>query len=101
MTFFLSLYILFPRTGANSLPLVEQFNTVEHAIIALFDLALIGEKVDIKILSDAFDALSPTQSLCAVLWICLYYMFLIISLILMINLLIAMMSNTITEVSLA
>jgi len=33
-----------------------------------------------------------------VLWICLYYMFLIISLILMINLLIAMMSNTITEV---
>ena len=98
--FYIALYILFPRTGeANTLPHAPTFNSPYEALFALVDLSFIGEKVEFNLMhQDSFGALSSWQVVALFAWIALYYLFMIVSLILLINLLIAMMSATYAEV---
>ena len=92
--FYLALYILYPRSGAATLPQVQSFNTVLSSVLDLLRLSVLGEGVDFDFLTDSFGAMSMAQLVCLCLWLLLYYMWLILSVILMLNLLIAMLTNT-------
>jgi hypothetical protein len=91
---YFGMYTLYPRSGGNSLPHVSSFNNWYIAFFALTDLSFLGEKIAFTFFETSWEHMGSTQLLCLFLWLALYYMFLIISLILMINLLIAMMSHT-------
>jgi len=95
--FYFALFVLYPRSGAAILPHVQTFNSWYTALFALIDLSFIGEKVEFDLLWEegALDGhLSNSQYFDLFLWIGLYYLFMVVSLVLLINLLIAMMSET-------
>jgi len=102
-TFWMTLYVLYPRGGANQLPHVAKFNEGPESFLALLDLSFVGEPVDIEILAQetllsSDNVLSPWQLVDLATWGFFYYSWLIISLVLLVNLLIAMMSATYSEV---
>jgi len=96
--FWLALYILYPRSGENSLPHAPAFNTVHNSALELISLSLLAQEVELHLLPEAFDAMSPAQIACMALWMLLYAIWLILSVILMTNLLIAMLTNTFDDV---
>ena len=93
-TFYCCLFVLYPRSGTAALPISDQFNFHKEAIFATIDLAIGGEPFDLKLPDDAFTAMGAMQKFDAWLWIAIYYFYMVASLILLINLLIAMMSYT-------
>lgn len=100
-SFYIALFVLYPRSGFATLPHVESFNTWYTALFALIDLSFIGEKVEFDLLwnEGAFNGhLSGYQYADILVWILLYYLFMLVSLVLLINLLIAMMSETFGKV---
>jgi hypothetical protein len=93
--FYVSLYLLYPRTGSHLLPHVPAFNSYHKGLFALLDLSFMGERVDFSLFEDStFEVMSGMQVGNLFLWLALYYTFTIVSLILLINLLIAMMSHS-------
>jgi len=101
LTFYVALFVVYPRSGANMLPHVASFNNWYTALFALIDLSFIGEKVEFKLLWEegAFDGhQSGWQYADLFAWLVLYYLFMLVSLVLLVNLLIAMMSETYSTV---
>ena len=96
--FYLALYIIYPRSGQNSLPYVPTFNGPVEAAFNLLSLSTLGEQVEFFPLIDALSAHGEAQSIVLVLWLFLYYIWLFLSVILMLNLLIAMLTNTFDHV---
>jgi hypothetical protein len=96
--FFLALYIIYPRSGEHTLPHVPSFNTVHTAVLDMLRLSILGESTTIYPITEAFDAMGTAQVVCGLLWLLLYFMWQILSVILMINLLIAMLTNTFEDV---
>ena len=92
--FYLALYILYPRSGEATLPHVASFNSVYTSVPDLLRLSILGEGVDFIPLLESYDAMSSAQLLALYLWLLLYYAYLLLSVILMINLLIAMLTST-------
>ena len=92
--FYVALYLLYPRSGTRALPFVPSFNTDISAFLDLLRLSILGESPDIHPLLEAVAPLSWPQGVALVLWLVVYYGWLILSVILMINLLIAMLTNT-------
>jgi len=93
LEFFFALYILYPRAGDVMLPQVRPFNTWYGSILSLFELAFTGSPSMIDLESD-FTPLSNMQSVDFLIWLGVYLLFIILSLILLLNLLIAMLSFT-------
>jgi len=94
--FYTALFILYPRSGANELPFAPDFNHLLNSFLALLQLALIGEGVDISsdALNEAGNLMSLEQTVAIYLWVVLYYIYVLVCLILMLNLLIAMLTTT-------
>ena len=95
--FYIALFFLYPRAGTLSMPQVRDFNTWYSALQALFLLAFTGSPSNIDIEVD-FTTLSNMQAFDFALWLFVYLMFTILSLILLLNLLIAMLSFTFESV---
>mmetsp|Transcript_56145 Transcript_56145/g.111449 ORF Transcript_56145/g.111449 Transcript_56145/m.111449 type:complete len:986 (-) Transcript_56145:258-3215(-) len=92
-----AMYICYPRTGdifqpANS----PEFNSLSAAVQALVELALLGETPAIKI--GGFETFNTAQLIEFWAYVVFLFMYLIMALILLLNLLIAMMGNTFAEV---
>jgi len=92
------LYTLYPRAGEHGLPHVDSFNSWYESLQAMIDLGLLAQSVRIDMLWEATDAMSELQIADLFLWAIGYYIFLILSCILMLNLLIATLTHTYDEV---
>ena len=95
--FYLALFALYPRSGDHVLPHASVFNSWYTSLLDLLNLALLAEKVPINVLPESFDVLSRWQRVNLAVWLAIYYLFLVVSCILMLNLLIAMLSHTFEE----
>jgi hypothetical protein len=67
------------------------------ALVVMIDLAFLAERVPFEILPAAIPAMSSSQIFSFGAWVLLYYVFLIVSAVLMLNLLISIMAYTIEE----
>ena len=96
VVFFFALWTLYPRAGEDLFPVAEQFNSPISAIQAIIQLSLIGEPFQIysSMLVPLSKHMSWTMTLSLGLWILLYLFFIIMTLILLVNLLIAMLTHT-------
>jgi transient receptor potential cation channel subfamily V protein 6 len=92
-----AMYICYPRTGDVFAPLNSPaFNSLSAAMQAMIELALLGETPTIKI--GGFEAFNTAQIIEFWAYILFMFMYLVMALILLLNLLIAMMGNTFAEV---
>ena len=96
--FYFALYILYPRAGNAYMPQVLPFNRWYNGIRSLFELAFTGSPSVINLDINVFDELSPFQCIDFFIWLVVYLFFIILSLILLLNLLIAMLSFTFESV---
>jgi hypothetical protein len=99
VAFFFAMFFLYPRSGASQLLIIEQFNKPISAMINLLELALVGANADIDV--DAiFDPLSTNwmARINLIVFVASYVIYTLISLILLMNLLIAMLSSTFEKV---
>jgi len=95
---YLAMMTLYPRSGDASLPQILDFNSMSNSFFALVDLSLLGEPVVIELLHDTtFHHMSSPQVVSMLLCVLVYYCFIIIGTILMLNLLIAMLSDTFND----
>jgi len=85
--------VLYPRAGAVAMPQVEQFNHWYNALAGLLELAFTGSPAAIDLDTD-LTILSTSQQVAFYLWLLVYLFFTILSLVLLLNLLIAMLSFT-------
>lgn len=91
--FYVALFVLYPRSGVVYLPQLMPFNTWYNALRSLFELSFTGSPALIDLESD-FTVLSTSQQVDFVLFLVVYLFFIILSIILLLNLLIAMLSFT-------
>lgn len=101
LSFFASLFTLYPRSGENYFPLALKFNNPIAAIKALLELAFVGEPVALYIeplLTEGYE-FSFGMWLCIFGWVLLYMFLIIMFIILMLNLLIAMLTHTYDSVN--
>ena len=92
-----AMYICYPRTGDVFQPLNSpEFNSLSAAIQALVELALLGETPMVKI--GNFESFNTAQMIEFWAYVLFLFMYLVMALILLLNLLIAMMGNTFAEV---
>ena len=82
-----------PRAGSVYLPQVMPFNKAKNGIRSLFELAFTGSPSVIDLDAD-FSEFTAFQLVDFFVWLALYLLFIIMSLILLLNLLIAMLSFT-------
>ena len=94
IAFFLALFVLYPRTGNNMLPQAPSFNSYSDALLVMMRMSLLGESVDFTLMEAATDAMSTSQNAALIIWIVVYYVYAVLSIILMMNLLIAMLTTT-------
>ena len=92
--FYSALFVLYPRAGDEWLGLVPQFNTMLDALKAQLELALVGKETRIILDSDELLDLSPMRAVDLAAFFSLHFLYVLVSLILLLNLLIAMLSNT-------
>ena len=93
IAFYLCLFVVYPRSGDMALPQVKSFNSL-MSVLGLLDLSLLGERIEFNPLLQSAEHLSHAQFITLWVWLMLYYVWLGFSMILMINLLIAMLTNT-------
>ena len=55
------LYVLYPRAGLNELPQVEEFNNWQTPIWKLINVAVIGESIELHMVSEAYAFMSNSQ----------------------------------------
>ena len=86
--------VLYPAPN----PMAPQFNDAKTAFSALIDLAFLGEGIEL----DMFDeetGLDFWQSVDFKMFVLMYYFYILMAMILLLNLLIALMSNTFNKVT--
>ena len=96
LAFFLGLFTLYPRSAGRDFPVTPTFNDASATAQAILELAFIGEafKVDLDLIWPVLGRFHPLTSLALFSWFGVYLFFVIVTLILLINLLIAMLTNT-------
>lgn len=95
-TGFSVLFTLYPRSGEHTLALLP-FNHMGPAFVALVELALVGEPVQIEtdfVLSDVWQAMPPLQLISIACIAVSYILFILLSIVLLLNLLIALLTHT-------
>ena len=99
LAFYLALYFLYPRSGSALLLTAPSFNDPITGAQALVELAFFGANAEIK-LREIFDSevMNWMSSTNTVLWVLTYIMYTLIALICLLNLLIAMLSETFGKV---
>jgi hypothetical protein len=96
--FYCLLYITYPREGEESLPFAQQFNDPWVALQAVISLAFLGDSMSLILQPEDLAALTSWQRLNIVVFIVVYVFYILMSIILLLNLLIAMLGNTFTAV---
>jgi len=99
ISFFFAMYIVYPRAnGFLDVPFVDEFNTWYEAVWSLFQLGFLGAEIyfDLEAVSRVIDspAISTRQMINLVIFSIFYLFFVLMTIILLLNLLIAMLSNT-------
>lgn len=92
--FYFAMFILYPAPN----PMAPQFNDAKTAFSALIDLAFLGEGIEL----DMFDeetGLDFWQSVDFKMFVLMYYFYILMAMILLLNLLIALMGSTFTKVT--
>eukprot|EP00322_Chrysochromulina_rotalis_P000732 CAMPEP_0115884524 /NCGR_PEP_ID=MMETSP0287-20121206/30166_1 /TAXON_ID=412157 /ORGANISM="Chrysochromulina rotalis, Strain UIO044" /LENGTH=897 /DNA_ID=CAMNT_0003340839 /DNA_START=17 /DNA_END=2710 /DNA_ORIENTATION=+ len=90
-----AMYIAYPHTGDIFQPgLSPAFNSLSSALQALVEMAVLGENIALNFASFSFNTMGPAQQIESVGYVVLLYMYIIMALILLLNLLIAMMGDT-------
>ena len=97
LTFYITLYTMYPRAGDVFLPHVLKFNSWYTAIQSLFELSFTGSPAIID-LDQNWDHLSLSQKWDLGTFFFIYIFYGVLSVILLINLLIAMLSYTFESV---
>ena len=100
LAYFLALFTLYPRSGTGELPYVPAFNSLRASLYYMLNLSILGESLELPLFDETvfLGNLDNAQIACLFLWTCLYIVWIILSVILMINLLIAMLTNTFDDV---
>ena len=96
---YLSLYTIYPRSGTIELSYVPPFNDPISAFFGTMDVAAFGNQINIRSLQD-FQAIAAAGGMSAVglvNWLVLYYFYSVITCVLMINLLIALLTDGFAE----
>lgn len=98
-TFYLTLYTLYPRAGEGVLPHMLDFNDWYTSGRALLELAFTGSPamIDLKAAA-AYEGLSASQAVDLVVFVVIYLFYAILSVVLLLNLLIAMFTHTFDSV---
>ena len=100
ISYFIAMFITYPAPG----PQVPQFNNFYTAFKGLLDLALIGQPMDLVIFEGEAEpgeshlSLNPWDRTDLYLFVAFYYMYVLVAVVLLLNLLIALMGNTFTKV---
>lgn len=94
ITFFVSMFFLYPRSGIAELPQVASFNTPYNAAKALLELSLTGSSTYINLDPDGWNLLGWAAGLDMAIFLFMYFCYTLVALVLLLNLLIAMLSNT-------
>ena len=92
--FYFAMFILYPAPN----PMAPQFNDAKTAFSALIGLAFLGEGIEL----DMFDeetGLDFWQSVDFKMFVLMYYFYILMAMILLLNLLIALMGSTFTKVT--
>lgn len=92
--FYLILYTVYPRAGDSSLPEFTQFNEWNKALEAMWVLAFMGEPAETDFQPEQLSALSFWQKVDMCVFVGTYFFYVLMSIILLLNLLIAMMGHT-------
>jgi len=94
VVFYAALYILYPRSGDGYIPTIPAFNNWYEAAKAQMEVALVGNPTPINLNPELLGALGTAEQVTFGIFMILYFFYVLISLILLLNLFIAMLSNT-------
>ena len=92
------LFTVYPRMGAEALPQAAVFNDWSMALEALVYLSFMGEPPEVAVDVGAFETLSMPQRVNYGVFLAFYTFFILVGMVLLLNLLIAMLSNTFNAV---
>ncbi|KAL1511772.1 hypothetical protein AB1Y20_005058 [Prymnesium parvum] len=98
LAFYAIMYTVYPRAGEMTLPQANAFNDWASGLESLVKLAFLGEPIDVFITAEAFGALSLRQGINYTVFIVFYVFYILLGMVLLLNLLIAMLSNTFSQV---
>ena len=92
--FYCLLYVVYPRAGDSLLPEAAQFNGWADALQAMATLAFLGEPIDLELSKEQLSLLSGWQQVDMAVFLLFYVVYILMSIILLLNLLIALLGNT-------
>ena len=97
--YFMTMYTLYPRSGMNAFPMADKFNSIFSGAQAVVELGFVSEPVPLRIepMLD-YEFMSASMWTCSFVWVLLYITFIIMTMILLLNLLIAMLTYTFDSV---
>ena len=97
-----TLFIIYPRSGNRSLDLFPEFNDHILSSVSLVELAIFGNSFYLHTQqSDGMDKeMVPLQQLALALFVGFYFCFVLLLVVVMMNLLVALLSNTFDDVQL-
>ena len=75
--FYVCMFLVFPRSGANALPQVAKFNDATTALFAMVDLSVLGESVGLDLMTLTYPYMSYPQVIALFIWIGMYYMWIV------------------------
>jgi len=96
--FYFTLYFLYPRAGEVYLPFVKEYNSWYTALRTLLELGFTGSPPPINLEMTNWESLSSSQTVAMFMWLFMFLLYAIYSVILLLNLLIAMLSFTFDNV---
>ena len=98
LTLYSVMWVLYPRAATDELPIAPDFNDGLSAMQALMTLAFLGEPLTLNLSFDVLGTLSMWELLDVCVWVAAYVFFVLMSIVLLLNLLIAMLSSTYARV---
>jgi len=94
VAFFSAMWVLYPRAGDAEIAIAPQFNEWYEALRAHIEVPMIGQATRLHFNPENWEGLSAMAIIDIAIWSGLYYFYVLVSLILLLNLLIAMLSHT-------
>ena len=99
LAFYCAMYILYPHAeGFERLGVVESFERWDSALLSMLQLGFLGVEMEVNLVAFRTQDLTPWQSVDLIIFGFLYIVYILMSIILLLNLLIAMLSFTFESV---
>ena len=94
--FFTAMFVVYPAPA----PQATQFNALPSAVSALVDLAFVGQPVELDLAATTVERVPSTwERVDLSIFVLLYYGYVLVAMVLLLNLLIALMGNTFAKVT--